>query len=97
MYTNVSTAGNCIIITLPYRDKMTNCDKMSKDMNNYHYEIHKVEPSYKYLDIIEIGNHHTYHCHEIMILDHPPSLSECNTFQRLWHGKGDARIETIHE
>ena len=59
MYNNVSPTGNCIMMTLTYRGKMPNHAKMSQDMNNYHNDIRKVESSYEYLDIIEIGNQHT--------------------------------------
>lgn len=97
MYNNVSPTGNCIMMTLTYRGKMPNHAKMSQDMNNYHNDIRKVESSYEYLDIIEIGNQHTYHCHEIIILDHTLSPSEGNTFRQLWHEKGYTWIQTINE
>ena len=97
MYANVRPTGNCIMMTLTYHGDMSNYSKMSQDINNYHNSIRKVESSYEYLDIIEIGNHYTYHCHEIMILDHRPSLSECNMFQQLWHGKGNTRITAINK
>lgn len=97
-YTNFEKCKSCFIVTLRYKVEMKDYKKINCDLNNFHFKIRKSQPSYKYIDFPELGNHHTYHCHEVVFFDTElPSYQVNELFEPAWYPKGPVTVDSIGE
>lgn len=97
-YTNFERCKSYFIVTLRYKVEMKDYKKINRDLNNLHFKIRKSQPSYKYIDFPELGNHHTYHCHEVGFFDAElPFYQIKKLFKSAWGSKGQVAVNSIGE
>ncbi len=87
IYYNYYSSVFCCCNTIKYFSAMSDVRKLTNDLTNYHHRVKRLFEDYRFIDVIELGNNHAFHIHELLFFNQPEDFN-LDSFQQIWGNKG---------
>lgn len=92
---NTSDISRCKLITLTYRENMTDLKQLNKDWGNFLKKARRKWGNFEYIKVKEPQGRGAWHLHVILIFDRNAPYMDNTILNKIW-GKGMVEVENVN-